>query len=167
MTETTYYTRQEIITATRGEWITRTGAFRYGPTHPVVVAHADALDGLRRNGGLVVADAVADTGAKVSNHIRRMIDPDPTYDAYREIHGKVPAATEFVTPDMFHTFDVWGRGPAHKVTPAAFRPKVTMTLRRIIARLPERGYRPGVAGTETTDMVDTKDGVAFTAYRRI
>ena len=165
MNQPTYYTRNEIITATRGEWITRTGAFRYGPTHPVVVAHADALDGLRRNGGLAVADAVADTGAKVSNHIRRMIDP--AYPAYREVHGKVPAATEFITPDMFHTFDVWGRGPAHKVTPAAFRPKVTMTLRRIIARLPERGYRPGVAGTETGGMDATPDGVAFTAYRRI
>ena len=170
MNENTHYTRSEIIIATRCEWITRGGAFRFGADHPVVVAHADALAGLQRTGGVKVDSIDYPTGAKVSNRIRRMIDPayDPTAtDDRGNAFGSIHPATVIVPADLFHTFDVWGRGPGHIVTAEALRPKVTQALRRIVARLPERGYRPGVAGTVTDGMADTVAGVAFTAYRMV
>jgi len=170
MNENTHYTRPEIITATRGEWITRGGAFRFGADHAIVIAHADALDGLRRTGGVKVDSDDYPTGAKVSNRIRRMIDPayDPAAtDDAGNAFGSIHPATVIVPTDLFHTFDVWERGPGHMVTAEALRPKVTQALRRIIARLPERGYRPGVAGTVTVGMDDTVAGVAFTAYRML
>ena len=40
MTNPTYYTRPQIIVATRGEWITRGGEFRFGTDHPVYLRHA-------------------------------------------------------------------------------------------------------------------------------
>jgi hypothetical protein len=152
MTQPTYFTRPEIILATRGEWITRGGEFRFGPDSPIVLVHADALAGLQRAGGLVV---VADSPAKASNKIRRMQSDE--YDA--ETHGTIAAATRLVAVDLFHTFDVWGRGADHKVTAESMRPKVTQTLRRIIARLPDHGYRPHVA------VQASPAGLAVTAYR--
>jgi hypothetical protein len=71
----------------------------------------------------------------------------------------VAAATTIIPVDMFHQFDVWGRGKGHAVTPESMRPKVTQTLRRIIARLPERGIRPNIA------VQATAKGLAITAYR--
>lgn len=152
MTDSTYYTRPEIILAARGEWITRDKAFRFGPTHPIVLVHADALAGLQRAGGLVIA---ADSSAKASNIIRRMRDEN--YDPAR--FGTMADATAVIGSDLFHQFDVWGRGTDHKVTAESMRPKVTQTLRRIIARLPERGIRPNVA------VQALADGMAVTAYR--
>ncbi len=156
-----YYTRQEIITATMAEWHVRgcTGddvnqcpGCRFGKGHTIVIAHADALDGLRRNGGLVVPAA---TFGKASNVIRRMAS-----DAYTDPKfGTVADATETVPADLFHQFDVWQRGPGHTVRPDAMRPKLAMTLRRIIARLPERGIRPNVAIQAHDDSIDV------TAYR--
>jgi hypothetical protein len=156
MNQPTYYTRSEIITATVAEWHVRgcTGddtypcpGCRFGKGHVIVIAHADALDGLRRNGGLVVPAA---TFGKASNVIRRMADEG--YDVER--FGSMAAATATVPANIFHTFDVWQRGPGHTVRPEAMRPKLAMTLRRIIARLPERGIRPNVAIHAMTDSID-------------
>ena len=159
MTETTYYTRPEIITATVAEWHRRgcvgfptCAGCRFPKSAPIVLAHADALAGLQRAGGLVIAVA---TSGLASNEIRRMADP--SYDPAR--FGTMADATATVGADIFHTFDVWERGPGHVVRPDAMRPKLSQTLRRIIARLPERGTRPNVAIQAMTDSIDV------TAYR--
>jgi hypothetical protein len=161
MQNPTYYTRPEIITATVAEWHVRgcvgfpaCPGCRFPKVHPVVVAHADALDGLRRSGGLVLAVA---TSGLASNEIRRMADP--AYDP--ATFGTMAAATAPVAADIFHTFDVWQRGPGHKVTPKAMRPKLAITLRSIITRLPERGTRPNVAIQAHADSIDV------TAYRLV
>ncbi|MDP7088778.1 MAG: hypothetical protein QGG20_03420 [Dehalococcoidia bacterium] len=159
MTDPTYYTRPEIITATVAEWHVRGCAgfpacpgCRFPKNHIIVTAHADALAGLQRAGGVVVS---APTFAKASNVIRRMHDEGYSEDVF----GSMPDATETVPADIFHTFDVWNRGPGHAVTAESMRPKLSQTLRRIIARLPERGIRPNVA----IQVVD--DSVVVTAYR--
>ena len=137
-----YYLRPEVITATVAEWHRRgcvgwptCAGCRFSKNHPIVIAHADALSGLQRAGGLVIAVA---TSGLASNEIRRMADP--AYDPAR--FGTMAAATATVPADIFHTFDVWERGPGHVVRPDAMRPKLAQTLRRIIARLPARGPRP-------------------------
>jgi len=148
----TYYVAEELETATLAEWITRSGAPRFTLASPIVQAHLLALSGLRRSGGLVID---APTPAMASNVIRRMLDP--AYDPER--FGTVAAATTIIPVDMFHQFDVWGRGKGHTVTAESMRPKVTQTLRRIIARLPDHGYRPNIA------VQVTAKGLAITAYR--
>ncbi len=154
-----YYTRPEILTATIAEWHIRgcvgfptCPGCRFTATSPVVVAHADSLAGLQRAGGVVVS---APTFAKASNVIRRMNDNGYSEDVF----GSMADATETIPADIFHTFDVWNRGPGHAVTAESMRPKLSQTLRRIIARLPERGIRPNVA----IQVVD--DSVVVTAYR--
>ena len=82
---------------------------------------------------------------------------DESYDPAE--FGTMAAATTMIPVNIFHTFDVWGRGDGHKVTADSMRPKVTQTLRRIIARLPEHGSRPHVA------VQATPAGLAVTAYR--
>ena len=166
--ENTHYTTTQLTTAAQGEWIRRDGSFRFPKTHPVIVAFVALLAGLLRGGGVKIDGNDYATGGKVSNRIRRMIDPAYAADAtddHGNPFGTTPPATVFVTPDMFHQFDIWQRGPGHVVTAEAMRPKMTQTVRRIIARLPEHGYRPGVAITVTDGMADTPDGVAVTAYR--
>lgn len=159
MTDSTYYTRPEILTATVAEWHVRGCAgfpacpgCRFPKNHTIVTAHADTLAGLQRNGGLVVP---APTFGKASNVIRRMASDSYTDPKF----GTVADATETVPADIFHTFDVWERGPGHVVRPDAMRPKLSQTLRRIIARLPERGIRPNVAIQAHDDSIDV------TAYR--
>ena len=147
-----YYVAKHLEAAVLAEWITRTGAPRFTLASPIVQTHLLALSGLRRSGGLVID---APTAAMASNVIRRMIDP--AYDP--DTFGSIPAATTIIPVDLFHTFDVWGRGADHKVTAESMRPKVTQTLRRIIARLPEHGSRPHVA------VQATPAGLAVTAYR--
>ena len=147
-----YYIAKDLETAVLAEWITRSGAPRFTLASPIVQSHLLALSGLRRAGGLVID---APTAAMASNVIRRMLDP--AYDPER--FGTVAAATTIIPVDMFHQFDVWGRGKGHAVTPESMRPKVTQTLRRIIARLPERGIRPNIA------VQATAKGLAITAYR--
>ena len=158
MKNPTYYTLEELTAATRGEWVTRSGALRFGPDAPIVAAHLVALSGLRRAGGLVID---APTAAMASNVIRRMIDP--AYDP--DTFGSIPKASTIVATDIFHTFDVWNRGDAHTVTSDSMRPKMTQTLRRIVGRLPERGIRPSIAITVTDGMEGIANGVAVTAYR--
>ena len=146
------YTNPELLVATQAEWITRGGSFRFPKNHPIVKVHVQALSGLLRAGGLVID---APTSAKASNIIRRMRDEN--YDPAR--FGTMADATAVIGSDLFHQFDVWGRGADHVVTAESMRPKVTQTLRRIIARLPERGLRPNVA------VQALEDGLAITAYR--
>ena len=146
------YTNPELLVATQAEWITRDGSFRFPKNHPIVKVHVQALSGLLRAGGLVID---APTSAKASNIIRRMRDEN--YDPDR--FGTMAAATAVIGSDLFHQFDVWGRGTDHVVTAESMRPKLSQTLRRIIARLPERGIRPNVA----IQVVD--DSVVVTAYR--
>jgi len=157
MTNHTHYTKAELVVATLAEWTARDGSPRFTKAHPVVVAHVGALAGLLRSGGLVIPADEYPTGAKASNAIRRMID-----DRYAVARfGDMAAATVTVPADAFHTFDVWQRGDAHKVTADAMRPKVTQTLRRIIGRLPERGTRPNVA------VQAWGDRMTVTAYRLV
>ena len=76
-----------------------------------------------------------------------------------DVFGSIPDATVTVPADIFHTFDVWNRGPGHAVTAESMRPKLSQTLRRIIARLPERGIRPNVA------IQVVGDSIVVTGYR--
>ena len=154
-----YYLRPEIIIATVAEWHLRgcvgfptCPGCRFAKVHPIVTNHADALSGLQRAGGLVID---MPTPAMASNEFRRLADP--SYDPAR--FGTRADATATVTADIFHTFDVWQRGPGHAVTAESMRPKLSQTLRRIIARLPERGIRPDVAIQAHADSIDV------TAYR--
>ena len=192
MTDPTYYTRPEIIRATIPEWFDRTGAPKYGASAPIVRAYAGALSGLTRT-GLRIDRADYPTPAMASNRIRRMIDHaypgDMVDDAGNEFGQIDPTdhpACHLVTVDEFAGF----AANAPKVIGSdTFRPKVTQTARRIIARLPERGWVAGVAVTVVDGMmkVDTTPtgkvrrdengdaiivpaygpGVVFTAYRLV
>ena len=154
-----YYTLKELVIATLAEWHVRGCAgfpacpgCRFTASSPIVVAHVGALAGLQRAGGVVVS---ALSFAKASNVIRRMAD-----DGYSpDVFGSIPDATVTVPADIFHTFDVWNRGPGHAVTADSMRPKLSQTLRRIIARLPERGIRPNVA------IQVVGDSIVVTGYR--
>ena len=154
-----YYTLKELVIATLAEWHVRGCAgfpacpgCRFTASSPIVVAHVGALAGLQRAGGGVVS---ALSFAKASNVIRRMHDEGYSDDVF----GSMLDATVTIPSDQFHQFDVWNRGPAHAVTADSMRPKLSQTLRRIIARLPERGIRPNVA----IQVVDAS--VVITGYR--